>query len=327
MSEGKTESTLTDRYVWSVTRHLDSEAGPDVARELRGSILDTIEAKVEAGTDPAKAEVEALTELGDPDALAREYGDRPRYLIGPGLYPGYVRLLRTLLGILLPLGLGAVLLERLLSGADGFGDTALAAVGTLFVTTVHVCFWVTLAYAAVERARPADKREEPLLAWDTKQLPEETPWRQVGLGETLFQVALLGLVIFLLTWQFTGVSDPSSQVQVLNPDLALPWAVLLVGLIAVEAAVAVGVWWAGRWTPALAVGNVLAGATWATVAVWLLLRDQLIVPDLPERFGAVFDVPADWSVATFPIAAAVVAIAVWDIASCLNKTRQAAFRA
>jgi hypothetical protein len=327
MSEGKTESTLTDRYVWSVTRHLGAETGPDVARELRGSILDTIEAKVEAGTDPVKAEEEALTELGDPEALAREYGDKPRYLIGPGVYPGYVRLLKSLLGILLPLVLALVFVEAFASGSDSFGDTALASVAAVIGVAVHVCFWVTLAYAVVERARPADKREEPLVAWDTKQLPEGTPWRQVGLGETLFQVALLGLVIFILTWQFTGVSDPSTQVQVLNPDLALPWAALVVGLIAVEAAVAVGVWWTGRWTPAPAVGNVLAGATWATVAVWLLLQDQLIVADLPERFGAVFGAPVDWSVPTFPIAAAVVAIAVWDIASCLHKTRQAALRA
>src|SRR5690606_9194890 len=96
MSERRTGSTLTDRYVWSVTRHLGSDTGPDVARELRGTIMDTVEAKIEAGTDPARAEEEALTELGDPDVLAGQYGEKPRYLVGPGMYPGYVRLLKTL---------------------------------------------------------------------------------------------------------------------------------------------------------------------------------------------------------------------------------------
>lgn len=326
MSERRTEPTLTDRYVWSVTRHLGSDSGPDVARELRGSILDTVEAKIEAGTDPARAEEEALTELGDPEALAREYGEKPRYLIGPGVYPDYVRLLRTLLAILVPVALGLVLTERFVAGSDSFGDIALASVGALFVVTVHVCFWVTLAYAVTERARPAGKRGEPLVAWDTKQLPDETPWRQVTLSETVTYAALVGLVIAIMTWQFIGVSDPASQVQALNPDLALPWAVLLVGLLVVEIVVAFMVWRVGRWTPALAVGSVLASATWAIAAVWLLFQDQLVVPDLPERFGAVFGVASDWSVATFPLVAAVIAIAVWDIGSCLHKTRQAALR-
>lgn len=326
MSDRRTEPTLTDRYVWTVTRHLGPDTGPDVARELRGSILDTVEAKIEAGADPVRAEEEVLTELGDPETLAREYGEKSGYLIGPAVYPDYVRLLKTLLAILVPVVLALLFAEQFVSGSDSFGDIALASVAALFGTTVHVCFWVTLAYAVTERTRPAGEQGEPLTAWDTRQLPEETPWRQVSLSATITHAVLVGLVAAILVWQFVGVSDPTTQIQVLNPDLALPWAVLLVGLLVVEIAVAFGVWRVGRWTPALAVGNVLASATWATAAVWLLFQDQLIVPDLPERFGAVFDVPADWSVATFPLVAAVIAIAVWDIGSCLHKTRQAAIR-
>ncbi|WP_017587680.1 permease prefix domain 1-containing protein [Nocardiopsis ganjiahuensis] len=327
MSDQRTGSTLTDRYVWSVTRHLGPDTGPDVARELRGTVLDAVEAKVEAGTDPDRAEKEALTELGDPDVLAAQYGEKPRYLVGPGLYPGYVRLLRALLAILVPLVLVLLFAEQFVSGPDGFGDIALQSVAAAIGVTVHVGFWVTLAYAFVERTRPADRQGEPLVAWDTGQLPEETPWRQVSLPSTVVHVLLMGVVIALLSWQFTGVSDPATQVQVLDPDLALPWTVLLVGLLAVEIVVAVLVWRVGHWTPALAVVSVLANASWATVAVWLLVQDQLITADLPERFGAVFDLPADWSVPTLPLAAAVIAVSAWEIGSCLNRTRQAALRA
>ncbi|MEU3017209.1 hypothetical protein ABZ635_07445 [Nocardiopsis sp. NPDC007018] len=299
----QTRSTLTDRYVWSVTRHLGPDTGPDVARELRGSIQ----------------EREALTELGDPDQLAREYGERPRYLIGPGVYPEYVRLLRALLAVLLPLTLALVLIEGFVSASSDPGDVVLGPLVALLAVTVHVSFWVTLAYAVIEWARPADARDRPLLAWDTAQLPEE-PARGVGAGESLLHAAVTVLMIALLAWQLTGVSNPDTQLQVLNPDLSLLWGALLVGPFLVEAVVLLAAWRLGRWTPALAVGNVLASATWAVVAVWLLLRGDLIVPDLPERIGAVFGVAADWSVAPLPLAVAVIALSAWEIVSCLRRS-------
>ncbi|QVJ01388.1 hypothetical protein KGD82_25565 [Nocardiopsis eucommiae] len=322
MSERGTASTLTDRYVWSVTRHLGPDTGPDVARELRGSIQDSVEARIDAGADPEHAEREALTELGDPDLLAREYGDRPRYLVGPGVYPEYVRLLRGLLAVLLPLTLALTLAERFVSASGDPGDVVLGPLVAAIAVTVHVCFWVTLVYAVIERTRPAEARDRPVTAWDTGQLPEESPGARVGVAETLFHVAFTALVIALLTWQFLGVADPARQVQVLDPDLALPWVVLLVGPLVVEIVLALAVWRSGRWTPALAVGHVLASATWAIVTVWLLLREQLIVPDLPERFGAVFGVATDWSVAPLPLAVAVIALSVWDVVSCLRRTRR-----
>ncbi|MGW5876109.1 permease prefix domain 1-containing protein [Nocardiopsis terrae] len=320
------DSTLIDRYVWSVTRHLGADTGPDIARELRGSLQDTVDAKVEAGTDPARAEEEALTELGDPEVLARQYGELPGHLVGPALYPEYVRMLRALLAVLVPLALGLVLVEGLVSGTGGFGDIALEAVGVLLGVTVHVAFWVTLVFAIVERTRPAAERDRPLTAWRTDQLPAEAPWRQVRLAGTLVQVFLIALVIAVLVWQFAGVTDPATQVQVLDPGLAPSWKALLVGVLAAEIAVLVTVWRTGHWTPRLAAVNVLAGATWATAAVWLLLRDELIAPDLPERLGAVFGVPADWSAPAAPLAAVVIAVAVWDAVDCLRRTRQAARR-
>lgn len=326
MGDRAAEPALTDRYVWAVTRHLGPETGPDVARELRGSIHDTIEAKVGAGADPARAEEEALTELGDPDALAREYGEVPGYLIGPAVYPGYVRLLKVLLAVLVPLALALVFVDRFAVGAEGFGDIALEMVGAVIAVTVHVCFWVTLAFALIDRARPAHARGEPLAPWRTDQLPAGTPWRQVRLPGTIAYVLFVALVIALLIWQFAGVTDPTMQVQILNPDLALTWVALLIGALVAEIVLAVAVWRAGRWTPPLAVGYVLANATWALVAVWLLLQDQLIVPDLPERFGAVFGVAADWTVPTSLIAAGVLLIAVWEIVDCLRNIRQAATR-
>ena len=69
-------TSLTERYVWTVTRQLPPETGPDVGRELRGAIEESVEARVAAGEDPEAAERETILGLGDPDVLAREYGGR-----------------------------------------------------------------------------------------------------------------------------------------------------------------------------------------------------------------------------------------------------------
>src|SRR5690606_7305232 len=75
--------TLTDRYVYAVIRSLPESQRADIERELRASIADAIETRIEAGEAPEAAERATLTELGDPMRLAGEYADRPSWLIGP----------------------------------------------------------------------------------------------------------------------------------------------------------------------------------------------------------------------------------------------------
>jgi hypothetical protein len=98
-----TTSNLTDRYVDATLRRLPSDKRPDIEKELRASIADAVDARVEAGTALAEAEVAVLTELGDPARLAAGYAERPLHLIGPELFLDYTRLLRTLLVTIVPI--------------------------------------------------------------------------------------------------------------------------------------------------------------------------------------------------------------------------------
>ena len=66
-----TSTTLADRYVWAVLRDIPAGDRPELEREIRALIADTIEAMSADGTlDADAAERAALTELGDPGALA-----------------------------------------------------------------------------------------------------------------------------------------------------------------------------------------------------------------------------------------------------------------
>ncbi|KGN34371.1 hypothetical protein N802_11800 [Knoellia sinensis KCTC 19936] len=315
-----TKSTLTDRYVWTVTRHLGADTGPDVARELRATIADAVDAKVDAGTDPAVAEEEAVSELGDPEVLARQYGGRPAYLIGPGVYPDWVRLMRILPAIVLPLAFVANFTAKVATTDENWGSLLLEAFLLVLSVAVHLAFWVTVTFAIIEWKRPESERDQPLSAWKPNQLTTEVPWRQVGLGETIVEAVFAFALAGLVAWQFSGVGE--NGVQVLNPDLHAVWKVALVALFVVDGLLAIAVWRVGRWTPTLAAINVATNAGAAILMLWLLSRDELLT-DLPQVLGEKFGWSTEWAISTPVVAFFIVAIAAWDAITAVFKARRA----
>ncbi|HWM16349.1 MAG TPA: permease prefix domain 1-containing protein, partial [Microbacterium sp.] len=133
-------TTLTDRYVAAAMRTVPEKQRDDLAAELRASIDDQIEARVDGGEPRVTAERSVLTDLGDPDKLAAGYTERPLYLIGPRHYLDWWRLLKLLLAIVLPVSAFGVALGQTLSGA-GFGEIVGSVIATLISVAVHLGFW------------------------------------------------------------------------------------------------------------------------------------------------------------------------------------------
>lgn len=314
-----TKSTLTDRYIHTVTRHLPADGRDDVARELRGTIADAVDDKISGGLTPEGAEREAVTELGDPITLARSYGGRPGYLIGPGIYPDYIRLMRVLPAIVLPLVLVANFIAKATTSDEHWGSVLLEAFLLMLSVAVHLAFWVTVTFAIIEWSRPEEERNRPLDSWNPDQLAE-VPGRGVGLGETIFGAVFSLALAALVAWQFGGVDRNS--VQVLNPDVDTVWQVALVVLIALDAVLALLVWRAGRWTPVLAALNVATNAASATLLLWLLSRDELLVADLPGQLEQKFGWSSDWSVPVGLVGAGIVVVAAWEAIDSIVKARR-----
>lgn len=277
-------STLTDRYVWAVVRSLPEKQRADIDRELRASIADSIDDRIEAGTDEAAAERDVLLELGDPDRLAAGYADRPAFLIGPKFYFDYVRLLKVLYGIVLPIVFAAVVVGHVIAG-DGIGEVIGGSVATAIATAAHLGFWTTLVFAILERsAQPT-----PLTVWKLDALPE-LPDRRAGTGLVDLILPIVFLLFFAgaLVWQqfYSVFTDESGQsIPVLQPDLWSFWLPLALVIVAAEIVFCVVLYRLRRWTWPMAIVNVLLNLVFVVPAVWLTLGDRLVNPDFLARLN------------------------------------------
>ncbi|WP_433041089.1 permease prefix domain 1-containing protein [Dactylosporangium sp. CS-033363] len=273
--------TLTDRYIDAALRRLPEHQRPDLEQELRTSIADAVDARVERGTEFAEAERAVLTELGDPARLAAGYADRPLHLIGPQLYLEYTRLLTTLLAVVVPAVAGFVGLLRTLSGESTAWEIALATGGAVVTTAVHVAFWTTLLFVLLERAGSRGR------AWTPAALPEEPPKRLRYFELTAETLLLVVISAFILLSPYVS---PQSTADGAPIGLFAPWlwktgvVYLFIALAGANLAASFAKYHI-RWSVPRALAGSLVGVAGALVLVWLAARDRLVNPDFAAAAG------------------------------------------
>jgi hypothetical protein len=310
-----TTTTLTDRYVDAAMRTVPEDQRSDLADELRTSIEDQVDARVEAGEPREQAERSVLVELGDPELLAANYTDRQLYLIGPRYYLDWWRMTKLLLWIVIPFaGLG-VAIARTLTGS-GIGEVIAATVVTMLTVAMHIFFWTTLIVVVLERSGAGMKKPYRGM-WKPEMLPEP---RQSGAGFSDMVASLIFLVVAAaaLLWdRFIGFVPTEPGLSFFNPDL-WPWgfAALFV-LMALEAALSLVVYFRGRWTVALAVLNALLALAVAVPALALLAQGELLNP---EFFGTIIPGSGVGAILGVITGFVIAGIAAWDIIDVAIKT-------
>lgn len=271
-------SSLTDRYVAAVIHRLPADQQDDVARELRGTIEDTIEGRA-SGVDELAAERDAIEALGDPGRLAAHYANTPGYLIGPEVYADYIRLLKVLLAIVpTVVGVVAGVMHLVLPDAT-LGGVIGKLVSSWWLAAIQVAFWTTFAYAMVERygdpaARSARRR------WSVDRLDDLVPAREFSLVETVASIGFFALIAAVL------LAEPNlpilvlggSVVNVFHPGLWPVWIWYFVLVLGASMVLEVVKYRTGRWTPRLALTNLGLSLAFALPLLALLLTDRLLDP-------------------------------------------------
>lgn len=277
-------TTLSDRYVWGVLRAVPARQRDELAPEIRALVADAVEAREAAGSPPPEAERAALTELGDPELLAARYTDRPMALIGPRLYPEWRRLLALLLPIVVPIATAATVAAAAIGGqkpAELVGTGVTVALNV----AIQVVFWLTLAFALVERAGGRSIVAGP---WTPDQLPDLPAPTRPGLAETVVVVVAIGFGLALLAWQELArpIVVEGTGYALFNPALWSFWLPWFAGLLAIEAVFAVVLWRAGGYTWRLAAINLVTGLAFLIPACKLLQDGTLFDPGLTAAVNA-----------------------------------------
>jgi len=316
-----TTTTLTDRYVWAVVRTQPEAARADLEAELRERIADAIDARLADGVQEDVVERVVLTELGDPDRLAASYSDRPLQLIGPRYYLAWRRLLRLLLWIVLPIVAVAVPMGQVIGG-EPVGTIVWGAIWIPFTVGIHLCFWVTLVFAILDRM---PQRIEGVGEWSPEQLPElPTSQQRMSRGELTASLVFLPLVAVTLVWQQFNpfVRDAEgAPIPALDPALWTFWLPYLLVLMTAEVVFAIALHRRGGWDWGFAIVNVLLNAAFAVPALWLLTTGQLVNPAFVEAVAP--DVEADsWRVVTVVLVFVFGALAAWDTIDGFLKLRR-----
>ncbi|MFI5896855.1 permease prefix domain 1-containing protein [Actinoplanes sp. NPDC051513] len=297
-------TSLVDRYVYTALRRVPEQQRADIDRELRASIDDAVDAKVDSGESRDAAVEATLIELGDPDRLADSYADRPNYLIGPALYTPWRKLTLTLLSAVLPIVVAVVVVIQVIDD-PAIGKVIGTAVTTILNVGIQMVFWTTLLFFIVERtgAGKASLR----ITWSPKDLPRYQPGGMTT-AQLAAGVAWPVLLIAALILQQFALTD----VPVLDPANWSFWWPFLIVAFALRGACTVWVWRLGTWNRTVSVVNAVLSLLSTVPVVWLLATDRFFNPEFQQfaDLGSGDDVKG-W------LSAGVIAILVlgtaWDI--------------
>ena len=270
-----TTTTWTDRYLTAVLKGIPEEQRADVNVKLRQLIDTSVLERMSLGEDPGTAERLVLRELGDPMRVSATYSGRSLSLIGPRFYPEYIRLLKLLVSIVVPIVTVVVGITTALTG-ESVWSVVLAALGSGFMVGIQVAFWITLVFAVIDRRTTDDSSVAS--EWDFDDLPEITENR-IGLGDTLASITGLSLLVLFLLWQPTYQEsfDPGGpSIPILNPALSTLWIPFLIVILLASITLELIKYRTGRWTIPLAAVNSLLSLSFAFSAIFIIASDQLL---------------------------------------------------
>ncbi|GAA0238933.1 permease prefix domain 1-containing protein [Cryptosporangium japonicum] len=281
-------TTLIDRYVFTAVRHVPEKQRTDIDRELRASIDDAVDARIDAGEDRDAAVHATLRELGDPRRLADQYADRPQYLLGPEMYPVWLRTMKMLYTIVLPIVV--VVLTGIQAVADpNIGRIIGTSIGATLTIAAHMLFWTTGAFWILERTG-VGREELTTGEWTPDALPRYEP-RSMGVAELAAIIVWPVLLIAaLVLQQFTFADEP-----VLDPaNWSFWWPYLLV-MFVLEIVYALWVYRKAAWDRTVTAVNTVLALASAVPVGWLLADDKFFNPEFVDSLDwGDIDNPGMW---------------------------------
>ncbi|MFF2885942.1 HAAS signaling domain-containing protein [Paenibacillus sp. NPDC057967] len=277
---------LIVRYVHAVISKLPVEQRDDIEKELRGLIEDMLEERTGHDNESADtAEIEAvLLELGPPAELAAKYSGRNRYLIGPGLFDSYVRVLKVV-GMAIVIAMSVVLVIDMLQPVGSNPVTAFSGIfarwiGSIIEAVMQGFVWVTVIFAVLEYKGVKDSGKKK--AWQPSDLPpipssELQIKRSEPIVSIIFTVLFTAIFISLPEWIGVHISHSGEyyHVPLFNVEILKSYAPLIWGSAALLVLKEILKLVAGKWSKGLIVYHIIISVL-VFIAALILFADSTI---------------------------------------------------
>ena len=197
---------LIEQYVTEVGKHLPRKIRLDIETELRSTLEDMLEDRKASGNTISEEELtkDILREYGSPHKAAELYQTHS-YLIGPGMFSTYKRVLKIVLTVITILLLMVSVIGTI--GADtssgGMLNTAIEILLRLIGGAFGAFTYVTLIFAILERVLP-DGEFEDLKDWNPEELSKVPDVDKISISEQIFSIFFIIAGLYLLNF-FPGV--------------------------------------------------------------------------------------------------------------------------
>lgn len=306
-----TASSYTDRYVATVVRGVPERQRADLEQELRASLADDIDARVDAGADAASAEYDAVSELGDPITLSAQYAGRPLHLIGPALYPDWKRTLTVVELIVVPIVVATMAVVGAVAG-NPLGEVIGSTIWTGLSVAVHLAFWFTVAFALIERLPAAAPAK--VGTWNPDMLPETSAKltsRTEFTVETVIAV-LLPTALLLSPYVSPFTDAAGAVIPLFHPFITASGLVLVLVAVSLLQIAAGALRLRNRWTAPLAIGMILVDLVGAVVVIGLAASDRVLNPAFFAAAGWSADAIGVVNVIVMCVAALAIATSAWE---------------
>ena len=198
---------LIDTYVSEVGRRLPRRDRADIEAEIRSALQDLLDERSREMGKPIGNEMtfEVLKEYGDPEKVAASYQGE-RYLIGPRLYPIFIKVLRVFFpAIAILAGFWAMVnVSRQVAPIENISGTFVSVFIGVVTTVISALGNLVLIFVIIEWVMRNEgfpskgKVQSTSREWDPRSLTRISPPNQIKLSDLIMEIvaSFAAIVIF-----------------------------------------------------------------------------------------------------------------------------------
>ncbi|MBS4201378.1 hypothetical protein KHA93_17225 [Bacillus sp. FJAT-49732] len=329
---------MIERYIYAVTRRLSQSQRADVEKELRGLIADMLDERAGEGEVSDSDIEEVLLELGDPRQLARQYGGKNKYIIGPVLFDSYISVLKISL-ISIVVAMTVVFGIKVAIDPIHIIDHFVSFIVSIVTVIPQGVGWMTLVFGSIEYFGGINESKFNVQkAWKPTDLPPlPDTKRQIKRTESIAGIVFLVILTFVFTSQYFGIfvfknGEFSTVIPFLNKETiltSLPVIIVILGLAILKEALKLVY---ERWTKKLALYTILINVVSMAVVILMMTMSSFWNPNFMLELSQIHDISVGseayktiqtiWNISTRWIVIMLIIGLVWDIISGFFKMRK-----